>query len=206
MVHDKVGLQPELHNGDRMSGDEFMRRWEETPELKKAELIEGVVHLALLASNPHSAYEAFFGAWLTYYAVAAKQDLWIGSNPTLKLEGSVVQPDVALVRGRTSLKGGYLNEIPELVVEVCYSSKSYDLGQKLATYHSAGLRDHIAVLTQARRVEWRVITGAKCRLLHPTKNGILSSPNFPGLWLDTQALFPLHRQRLFAAIDRGFNK
>ena len=189
-----------------MSPEEFLWRWEQIPELKKAELIEGVVHLASPVWSPHSAYDALFASWLTYYAVAAKQDLWIGSKPTLRLEGSVVQPDVALVRGRSSLQGGYLNEIPELVVEVCYSSKSHDLGQKLATYRSAGLRDHIAVLTQARRVEWRVITGAKCRLLHPTKNGILSSPNFPGLWLDTQALFPLDRQRLFAAIDRGVNK
>ena len=30
--------RPELHNGDRLSRDEFMRRWEQIPELKQAEL------------------------------------------------------------------------------------------------------------------------------------------------------------------------
>ena len=33
-------------NGDRLTRDEFERRYEAMPHLKKAELIEGVVHMA----------------------------------------------------------------------------------------------------------------------------------------------------------------
>jgi Uma2 family endonuclease len=107
------------------------------------------------------------------------------------------------VRGRASLENGYLEEIPDLVVEVSFSSKTYDLGQKLTTYRASGVREHITVLIKERRVEWRVLSGTKYRKLHATHEGILSSPNFAGLWLDTEALFPLDRPRLFAAVDRG---
>ena len=36
---------PGLENGDRLTRAEFERRYEARPDLKKAELIEGVVHL-----------------------------------------------------------------------------------------------------------------------------------------------------------------
>ena len=38
------GLPP-LENGDRLTRDEFERRYEAMPHLKKAELIEGVVYV-----------------------------------------------------------------------------------------------------------------------------------------------------------------
>jgi hypothetical protein len=34
-----------MENGDRPTRDEFMRRYEAMPDLKKAELIEGVVYV-----------------------------------------------------------------------------------------------------------------------------------------------------------------
>lgn len=37
---------PELENGDRLTSAEFERRYEAMPQLKKAELIKGIVHLA----------------------------------------------------------------------------------------------------------------------------------------------------------------
>ena len=43
-----VALQhglPPLENGDRLTRDEFERRYEAMPHLKKAELIEGVVYV-----------------------------------------------------------------------------------------------------------------------------------------------------------------
>ena len=38
-----VEIVPELENGDRLTRAEFERRYEAMPDLKKAELIEGVV-------------------------------------------------------------------------------------------------------------------------------------------------------------------
>ena len=42
---DRNGAIPPLKDGDRLNHDEFMRRYEAIPEVKKAELIEGVVHV-----------------------------------------------------------------------------------------------------------------------------------------------------------------
>ena len=196
--------QPELYNGDRMSREEFLERWEQIPELKHAELIEGVVYLASPVSRAHGSYDALFSAWLGYYAYTAGQDFEIATNTTLPFGDSSFQPDVAMLAHRQGLPGTkYLEELPDLVVEISYSSQSYDLGPKLAAYRSAGLREYITVLLREQRVEWRVLNGTRYRLLDSGKDGILRSPNFAGLWLDTVALFPADRKRLFAAIDRG---
>jgi hypothetical protein len=48
-----IGLDhavPTLENCDRLTGAEFERRYEAMPQLKKAELIEGVVYVPLARS------------------------------------------------------------------------------------------------------------------------------------------------------------
>ena len=40
---------PPLEQGDRLTRDEFERRYDAMPNLKKAELIEGVVYMAAAA-------------------------------------------------------------------------------------------------------------------------------------------------------------
>jgi len=42
---DRDGAIRPLENGERLTRDEFMRRYEAMPDLKNAELIEGVVHV-----------------------------------------------------------------------------------------------------------------------------------------------------------------
>ena len=196
--------QPELQNGDRMSRDEFMHRWEQIPELKQAELIEGVVYLASPVSLAHGSYDALFVQWLGRYAFAVQKGLRIATNTTVPIGDSTFQPDIALFHpARSGATGKYLEHLPDLVVEISHASRSYDLGPKLAAYRSAGLRDYITVLLEDQRVEWRVLSRARYRLLQPANDQILRSPNFPGLWLDTQALFPPDERRLFGAIDRG---
>ena len=188
-----------------MSRDEFMRRWEQIPELKQAELIEGVVYLASPVSLAHGSYDALFVQWLGRYSFAVQKGLKITTNTTVPIGYSTFQPDIALFHPANAEDADrkYLEHVPDLVVEISHSSRSYDLGPKLAAYRSAGLRDYITVLLEDQRVEWRVLSGARYRLLQPAKDGILRSPNFPGLWLDTLALFPPNERRLFGAIDRG---
>jgi Uma2 family endonuclease len=197
--------QSELQNGDRMSRDEFMSRWEQIPELKQAELIEGVVYLASLVSLPHGSYDSLLGAWLGYYAHATRINFVIAANTTLLLGDSVYQPDVALVSPRERTGAKYLDQLPDLVVEISYSSRSYDLGPKLNAYRLAGLREYITVLLEEQRVEWRVLSGSRYRVINSAKDGMLRSPHLPGLWLDTAALFPPDRTRLFSAIDLGLS-
>ena len=72
--------QVDLRNGDRMSRDEFIQRWEQIPELKHAELIEGVVYLGSPVSRRHGSHDTLLSAWLSYYAFAAEEDFEIDSN------------------------------------------------------------------------------------------------------------------------------
>ena len=200
--------QPEFHNGDRMSREEFLQRWEQIPDLKNAELIEGVVYLSSPVSRSHGSYDSLLHGWLHHYAHVSERDLEIDVNTTLLLGESSFQPDLAVldVGYRKTIQPGYLELLPILVVEICYSSRSYDLGPKLAAYRSAGLREYVTVLLEEKRVEWRVLNGTRYRLLPQPKDHILRSPHLNGLWLDTQALFPPDRKRLFAAVDRGLAK
>jgi Uma2 family endonuclease len=186
-----------------MSRDEFMRRWEQIPELKHAELIGGVVYLEPQVSLDHGLYDALLNTWLGYYLYAAGENFAITSNATLLLGDSSFQPDIAMFHPASPTK--YLEQIPDLIVEISYSSRSYDLGVKLAAYRSAGLHEYVTVLLEEQRVEWRVLTGSRYRLVEASKDGFIRSSQFRGLWLDTNALFPADRKRLFAAIDRGLS-
>ena len=58
---------PPLFNGDHLTRSEFERRYAAQPHIKKAELIEGVVHMPLPVhldqhSKPHSRIVFFLAA------------------------------------------------------------------------------------------------------------------------------------------------
>lgn len=56
---------PPLENGDHLTRTEFERRWDAMPELKKAELIEGVVYLSpAVYYEQHGSPHADLGACL----------------------------------------------------------------------------------------------------------------------------------------------
>lgn len=63
---------PILASGDRLTREEFERRYAATPHLRKAELIEGVVYVppAALRFNSHSRPHALLLAWLSDYWLA----------------------------------------------------------------------------------------------------------------------------------------
>ena len=46
LTDDSTTPTPPLQAGDRLTRDEFERRYEAMPQLKKAELIEGVVYMS----------------------------------------------------------------------------------------------------------------------------------------------------------------
>ncbi len=62
---------PPLNNGDRLSQAEFERRYQAHPEIKKAELIEGVVYVSsAVRHEQHGRPHAEIVWWLTTYKVA----------------------------------------------------------------------------------------------------------------------------------------
>src|SRR5579884_1465448 len=124
--------------GDRMTRDEFLKLWEQMPDLKFAELIDGVVYMPSPVSFDHSVLDGDFQLLLRFYALHTPGCQCV-PNATWMMLDSAPQPDIALrilseYGGRTSVSGKYIAGPPELAVEISKSSRSYDLGPKLALY------------------------------------------------------------------------
>jgi len=86
---------PGLVTGERLTVEEFLRRWEELPELKNAELIDGVVYAPSPVSLDHGSLDFSIHWWLAHYAQATPGCKG-GSNSTWLMLGSAPQPDAFL--------------------------------------------------------------------------------------------------------------
>ncbi|NEP82486.1 MAG: hypothetical protein F6K39_32675, partial [Okeania sp. SIO3B3] len=89
---------PPLENGDRLTRLEFEHRYQAMPELKKAELIQGVVYMASpLRFQPHAEPHGNIIGWLWTYKVATPQ-VQMGIEPTVRLDiDNEPQPDGVLL-------------------------------------------------------------------------------------------------------------
>src|SRR6266852_8574950 len=141
-----------LVDGERLTVDEFLRRWEEQPDLKLAELIEGVVYLPSPVGSAHGSHHFLTAGWLMYYSAGA-QGCGGGNEGTWLMRGSAPQPDVALrilpeYGGQSREERGLCVGAPELAVEIAGSSAPLDLGKKRDLYRAAGVREYIVVLIE----------------------------------------------------------
>ena len=95
--NDRDGAIPPLENGDHLTRDEFMRRYEAMPGLKKAELIGGVVHVpSPVRHRYHGRQHSHLNAWLAYYE-AGTAGAEVGDNSTVNLDlDNALQPDCLL--------------------------------------------------------------------------------------------------------------
>jgi Uma2 family endonuclease len=199
---------PVLCAGDVLTRDEFERRYAAMPQLKKAELIEGVVYMpSPVRFDVHGYPQALLAAWLVAYSESTPGVL-CGDNSTVRLDlDNVPQPDLLLriagARGTSRLSGGYLEGPPELVVEVAASSASYDLHQKLHVYRRAGVHEYLVLRTEDAAIDWFVLRGGTYERLAADARGILRSEVFPGLWLDGPALLRGDPAALRAAVTAG---
>ncbi len=201
-------VQP-LRAGEHLSQEEFLRRWEALPSLKHAELIQGRVFLPSPVSNPHSQMHFPMSFWTTHY-VMLTPGCDGGLEGTWLMLEDVPQPDIAIVilpeyGGQSRIKGLYSAGAPELVVEICLSSKSRDLGPKLELYRQAGVQEYLTVIVPASRVTCRYLDGGQYRAIEPDSAGVLRSRVFPGLWLDVPALFANDKARLWNTLQQGLN-
>ncbi|MCS6814881.1 MAG: Uma2 family endonuclease, partial [Cyanobacteria bacterium] len=88
---------PPLENGDRLSRDEFERRYHAMPQHKKIELIEGRVFMASpVCARKHSKPHAAIITWLGTYWLATP-GIELMDNATVRLdENNEPQPDACL--------------------------------------------------------------------------------------------------------------
>jgi len=201
---------PALNAGDKLTRDEFERRYAAMPDLKKAELIEGVVYMGSPVRHlQHGRPDRVLSSWLTFYEEATP-GLDSSSNATLLLDfDNEAQPDLLLrlpehAGGVSRINlNGYLEGPPELVIEVAASSVSYDLHQKLGTYRRNGVAEYLVHRVDDGEVDWFLLEGGVYVRQQPDADGILKSRVFPGLWLDVPALLRGDLKGLAAVIGRG---
>src|SRR3990172_9041999 len=104
-VPDRSDPSLRLENGDRLTRHEFHRRYEGHPEIKKAELIEGIVHVASrVHARDHGEPHAAAVGWLGVY-VSRHRGVGVYDNATVLLDlDNEPQPGACLryLAGRSS--------------------------------------------------------------------------------------------------------
>jgi Uma2 family endonuclease len=200
---------PPLQNGDHLTREEFHRRYEAMPEVKKAELIDGVVYMPSPVrhydhSNPQFNLVTFAGIY-----VIGTPGIQGGDNGSLKLDNKCEpQPDVYLIvspshGGRARIDGGYVVSAPDWIGEVAASSVSYDLHAKLEVYRRHGVLEYVVWRVLDREIDWFVLRGEKFERLLLTAEGLYMSEVFPGLWLDPSAMVNGDLVTMMQALQKG---
>ena len=200
-----------FENGDRLSRGEFERRYLARPDVKKAELIEGVVLMPSPVSATHGEKHGDLLGWLRFYS-ASTPGVSALDNVTVRLDlDNEPQPD-ALLRiesetiGRSRIDADdYVAGPPELVAEVAASSAAYDLHDKLRAYRRNGVPEYLVWRVYEREFDWFVLTDGEYRPLAPDAAGVLHSRTFPGLRLARRALLDGDFTAVLAELNRGLD-
>jgi len=154
----------------------------------------------------HGRYDQLVGLVLGLYE-AETQGLTSARNSTVILDQeNEPQPDLHL-RIRNDYAGassidvdGYLNGPPEFVVEIAYSSLKSDLTVKRDIYHKQGVKEYLVVCVEPAEFRWFVWPEGEREI---DADGILRSVTFPGLWIDSHALFQEQTSKLIKSVRMG---
>ena len=201
-------LPPPLRDGDRLTREEFLRRWESMPEVKWAELIDGIVHMPSPISTIHSDFHFRLSGWLFTYigktpgCAAGTAGTWLMS------QDSAPQPDLALRilpehGGQARAEGVYTAGAPELIVEVTHTTSARDTGAKLRLYERSGVQEYVIVRPAEQLVAWRQRVDGKYIEIEPDSDGLFRSQVFPGLWLNPTLLWNGDFSGLAEVVSRG---
>lgn len=201
---------PPLESGDRLTREEFERRYHAMPELTKAELIEGVVFMpSPVRFRRHGRPHAHMVGWLVQYE-AETPGVETGDNSTTRLDlDNEPQPDAVLLidparGGQARISDDdYVEEAPELVAEVASSSVSFDLNAKLQVYRRNGVCEYVVWRVLDREIDWFLLRTGRYERQNPDPQGLLRSAIFPGLWLDVAALIRGDLSSVLATLRRG---
>ena len=202
---------PPLENGDRLTRYEFERRYQAMIQIKKAELIEGVVYVASpVRATKHGRPHAKIMTWLGTYS-AASPGVDLQDNATVRLDAdNEPQPD-ALLRIEAEAGGNshiseddYIEGSPELIAEIAASSASYDLNDKLNAYRRNGVKEYIVWQMYENRLDWFILKEGRYISLEADESGIIRSEVFPGLWLAVDALREGNLAEVLTILQQGF--
>lgn len=181
------------------------------PDLKKAELIDGVVYVASPVSNDHSRSHAAIATWLGMYQ-ALTPGVEAGLDGTIRLgPRDRLQPDGHLrileSRGGQArvTDDGFIAGAPEFAAEIAVSSASIDLHKKAQSYRRGGVREYLVWRVQDAAIDWFVLRNRRYVPLAAGPDGFFKSEAFPGLWLDPEAMLGGNMARVLEVRRKGLD-
>lgn len=194
-----------LESGDRLSADEFHRRYEAMPNLRHAELIEGIVYLpSPTRYSYHDSQAALIRGWAALY-VSRHPELSVGNDASIILDkDNELQPDAFIFRKEGQLRldeDGYLRGRPELAIEVSGSSASCDLHQKKDAYERNGVAEYIVWRVFDSAIDWFVLRDGHYQQKQPDADGMVESEQFRGLRLDIPRALAMDLAGVLKALD-----
>lgn len=199
---------PPLRDGERLTRAEFERRWDAMPEVKKAELIDGVVSMPALTRD-HAVPHFDLIGWLWMYRILTPGTEGADNASVQFDDDNMPQPD-ALLRVRESHGGRsrvthdrYYEGGVELIVEISNTTAAADLGAKRDVYRRFGVQEYIVWRVADRALDWFVLRDGYYWPLDPGADGVLRSEVFPGLWLDPVAVVAGDGARVLAVAQLG---
>ena len=210
MVANKsAATTPPLENGDRLTRYEFERRYAAMPNLKNAELIEGVVYVpAALRFKSHGQPHAQIMTWLGVYQVFTPK-VKLGDNPTVRLDlDNAPQPDALLIidGGQAKIStDDYIEGAPELIVEIAASSVAYDLYDKKQAYRRNGVKEYLVWRVYDQEFDWFYLEKGDYIKLSADDQGVMRSVTFPGLWLNINALLSGKMEEVLTILQQGLD-
>lgn len=201
--------RPPLESGDWLNRAEFHRRYSMYPEIKKAELIEGIIIVGSPVNRQHGRPHFQFSTILGVY-VAYTPGLVAGDNESVVLDGdNEVQPDLFV--GIEAARGGQLGDsengpltgVPEFIVEVAASSSSYDLHSKLDIYRRNGVREYLVLLACEEEMRFFRLAKGEYVLVETDETGVLRSQVLPGFQFRSDWFWDGMLAKLMVLVQKG---
>jgi Uma2 family endonuclease len=207
LINPPVQILP-LESGDKLSREEFERRYTAMLDVKKAELIEGTVYMASpLRLKSHGYPHGRMMGWLSVYE-AVTPGVVFGDNVTVRLDiDNEVQPDGLLMieqSGQAAIgEDDYVEGAPELIIEVAASSTSIDMHDKFEAYRRNQVQEYLVWRVYENAFDWFRLRKDKYEQMSANSEGIVCSEIFPGLWLDKGALLSGDFAKVLEVLQQG---
>lgn len=201
---------PPLENGDRLTREEFHRRYEAMPENVKAELINGIVYMSSpVRAKNHGEPHSLIMSCLGLYFLSTQGVRLLDNTTFLVNERYEPQPDAVLridekKGGRSWVnENDYLEGAPELIIEIASSSASFDLHDKLKIYEQKQVREYIVWRVLDGQIDWFDLENGAYKKLAPDARGVIESKVFPGLRLNIKALLEDDSEMILQDLQKG---
>ena len=201
--------RPPLNSGDHLSRAEFQRRYAMYPEIKKAELIEGVVIVGSPVHAQHSEPHADFAGLLAIYRWHTP-GLRLADNQSVLLEQDIeLQPDLCVrleaageERVQMTEEGLYIGA-PDFVVEIAASSSANDLHSKLNVYRRNGVQEYLVLLAYERETRFFRLADGEYDAVEPDADGVLRSQVLPGFRFRSDWFWEGRMKELLQLVQEG---